>query len=290
MPRFTALLAAPNARTYLWVGILVSVALHLCVLVLHLPPRPRPATPAALDVIVVNSHTDHAPVNAQAQAQDNLDGGGTAQRGYASAPLPYTGESAQQIILEALHKRQEQLEAEQRQLLTQLTSRQALPTPTRQAQDPKATQADPGEDDTDQPAVMQNPDIAALAAQVQAYNAQPRVLFVGPSTRASPYAAYLGAWQSHVERIGTEHFPPLARGGDYDSVQVTVYVRADGRVVNVEIDRPSTHAELNQAVSRIVNLAAPFAPFPPELARKTDILAITRTWHFVNGTLETQSQ
>ncbi len=46
---------------------------------------------------------------------------------------------------------------------------------------------------------------------------------------------------------------------------------------------------LNQAARRIVQLAAPFAPFPPDIARDTDILAITRTWNFVNDTLETRA-
>ncbi|MFA4913084.1 MAG: energy transducer TonB, partial [Burkholderiaceae bacterium] len=38
-----------------------------------------------------------------------------------------------------------------------------------------------------------------------------------------------------------------------------------------------------------VQLAAPYPPFPPELAAMTDVLAITRTWNFVNDTLDTQA-
>ncbi|RYF52616.1 MAG: energy transducer TonB, partial [Comamonadaceae bacterium] len=32
-----------------------------------------------------------------------------------------------------------------------------------------------------------------------------------------------------------------------------------------------------------------YPPFPPELADMTDVLAITRTWNFVNDTLDTQA-
>jgi len=30
-------------------------------------------------------------------------------------------------------------------------------------------------------------------------------------------------------------------------------------------------------------MASPFAPFPPEIRRDTDILEITRTWYFTQG-------
>jgi protein TonB len=34
---------------------------------------------------------------------------------------------------------------------------------------------------------------------------------------------------------------------------------------------------------QIVQLAAPFAPFPPDIAKDVDILHITRTWTFTTG-------
>jgi len=37
---------------------------------------------------------------------------------------------------------------------------------------------------------------------------------------------------------------------------------------------------LDQAAVRIVELAAPYAPFPPDISAETDILDITRTWQF----------
>jgi len=44
--------------------------------------------------------------------------------------------------------------------------------------------------------------------------------------------------------------------------------------------RPSGHAVIDEAAIRIVNLAAPFAPFPAEIMKDADILHITRTWEF----------
>jgi protein TonB len=34
---------------------------------------------------------------------------------------------------------------------------------------------------------------------------------------------------------------------------------------------------------RIVKLAAPFAPFPADISKDTDILSITRTWTFTRA-------
>ena len=43
---------------------------------------------------------------------------------------------------------------------------------------------------------------------------------------------------------------------------------------------PSGHKVLDDAAVRIVQLAAPYAPFPPEMAKSTDVLEIIRTWQF----------
>jgi protein TonB len=34
---------------------------------------------------------------------------------------------------------------------------------------------------------------------------------------------------------------------------------------------------------KIVEMSAPYAPFPPDIKRDTDILTITRTWTFAKG-------
>jgi protein TonB len=61
---------------------------------------------------------------------------------------------------------------------------------------------------------------------------------------------------------------------------VTVSIKSDGSLERVEINRPSGQRILDAAALRIVQLAAPFAPFPADIARDTDILSITRTWIF----------
>ncbi|MFJ1299728.1 energy transducer TonB [Pseudomonadota bacterium AL_CKDN230030165-1A_HGKHYDSX7] len=286
--RFWHWLGAP-AQHYLLVGIAISLLVHAGLLAWRFgAAAPRPSVPASLEVTLVNANTDSTPVRAQVLAQTNIDGGGNATSGVATTPLPRTGDSPDTIVLEAMRQRQAQLEAEQLRLLTQLQARERGAT-ERTAVHPWTDSSVAGDAPQDQPGLVQNAQVAALAARVQAYNAQPRRSFVAPSAQASPYAAYLDAWRTRIETVGTQQYPEQARGKIYGTLRITVTVRADGTLAGFEIDQPSEHAVLNQAARRIVQMAAPFAPLPPDLARETDELVITRTWHFVNDTLETSA-
>ncbi|MCD0504680.1 TonB family protein [Bordetella petrii] len=287
--RFLHWLSAP-AQHYLRIGLAISLLLHAGALAWRFaaPAASRPMQ-APLEIVLVNARTESAPAQAQVIAQNQVDGGGNADRGgVATTPLPRTGESAETIVLQAMRKRQAQLEAEQVKLLTQLQAQPKAGT-ERQPVYPWPDATAQGEDVHEQPGLVQNAQVAALASRIQSYNAQPRKEFVAPSAQASRYAAYMDAWRTRIEAIGTQHYPDEARGRIYGSLQITVSVRADGSVANVEIDQPSEHAILNQAARRIVQLAAPFPPFPPDIANEADMLVITRTWHFVNDTLETQA-
>lgn len=277
------------AQHYLRVGLAISLLLHAGALAWRLsaPATPRP-TQGPLEITLVNARTELPPAQAQVIAQNQVDGGGNADQGVVATPLPRTGESAETIVLQAMRKRQAQLEAEQLRLLTQLQSQLAVGV-ERQSVYPWPDATVNGEDVHEQPGVVQNAQIATLASRIQSYNALPRKTFVAPSAQASPYAAYLDSWRARIEAIGTRHYPEAARGRIYGSLQITVSVNADGSVAAVEIDQPSQHAVLNQAARRIVQLAAPFPPLPAEIAQQTDILVITRTWHFVNDTLQTQA-
>lgn len=278
-----------RAQHYLWIGLAISLFVHAVVLALRFAPPRTPHPPAqSLEVILVNTRTENAPAKAEARAQANVEGGGDAEKGMAQSPLPQSGDAPNAIVLDAMHKRQAELEAEQQQLLTQLTALTQAGRAHQQG-DPTPRAAEPGRDDADQDSVLQNAQVAALSQRVQAYNKKPRRTFVAPAAEASRFAPYLDAWRNRVETIGTQYYPDEARGKVYGSLRMTVYVRADGSVADVEIDSPSPQAVLNQAARRIVQMSAPFPPFPPEIARDTDVLAITRTWNFVNDTLETHA-
>ena len=71
----------------------------------------------------------------------------------------------------------------------------------------------------------------------------------------------------------------------YGSTKVLrdVSIRADGSVEGVDVSKSSGHRILDAAASKIVEMAAPYASFPPDIRRDTDILHITRTWSFTKG-------
>jgi protein TonB len=72
-------------------------------------------------------------------------------------------------------------------------------------------------------------------------------------------------------------------------LQLTVAIAKDGSVYDVTIDRSSGQRLLDAAALKILQMSEPFARFPPDIAKDTDILYITRTWTFSpEGTLETK--
>jgi TonB family protein len=103
----------------------------------------------------------------------------------------------------------------------------------------------------------------------------------------SRFAQYVEDWRIKTERVAKVIYPPGERDGLYDKLVLTVSVRKNGTVDKIKIDRPSRYQVLNEAAEWIVRRTAPYAPFPPQIARDTDVLDITRIWTFANGTLNT---
>ena len=69
----------------------------------------------------------------------------------------------------------------------------------------------------------------------------------------------------------------------YGNVRMLVALQPTGRIDEVRILQSSGHNVLDQAALNIVNLAAPFEPFPDELRTEADILEIIRTFRFHEG-------
>jgi protein TonB len=136
--------------------------------------------------------------------------------------------------------------------------------------------------------VSRGMEIARLEAQIarewENYQQRPRRRFIGARTQEFRFARYIEDWRAKVERVGELNYPQAARDQKiYGSMVVTVSIKSDGSLERVEINRPSGQRILDAAALRIVHLAAPFAPFPADIARDTDILSITRTWIFTRS-------
>jgi protein TonB len=120
-----------------------------------------------------------------------------------------------------------------------------------------------------------------LNESMQAYAQRPRHIYVSARTQEYKYANYMSEWVKKVERVGNLNYPDEARrAGLSGKLIMDVTMNADGTVRNISIMRPSGHKVIDEAATRIVNLAAPFPPFPEEILKEADIMHITRTWEF----------
>ena len=82
------------------------------------------------------------------------------------------------------------------------------------------------------------------------------------------------------------NYPEAAKAQKlYGQLRMTVAIKADGSLESIVIDHPSNHKVLDEAAKRIVELAAPYAVFPEDIKKDTDILYITRTWTFTQEDL-----
>lgn len=281
----------PYATRPLTIALAVSVALHAVALAIRFTAPEvfnLKAADPELEVVLVNAKSSTAPAKADVLAQVNLEGGGEHETGRARSPLPNSMRVEDGDSLRDARQRLERLEEEQRKLLTQLKkSRIKAPETAEQK-----AEVEPKEKIDAADLMESMKAVARMEAQIDKrvddYNKRPRITQYSLRAREFPFAQYVESWREKIERVGTNNYPEAARGKMYGTLVMTVYIRADGTLDRVELDKPSKYAVLNKAALQIAKMAAPYPPLPPAVTKDTDILAITRTWIFTNETLETQ--
>jgi protein TonB len=277
------------ADKVLVMALTVSIGLHITILAIRFVDseltRVRSSDPP-LDIILVNAKSETRPGKPEALAQANLDGGGTTESGRRTSPLPNSFEMRDGDALQEARKSVQQLEEEQKRLLTALKdSLQLRPSPRREAAS-DAQQSGAVDEETKQLLARSQ---AEISKQISDYQKRPRKHHYMPSTSEFRFARYFEDWRARVEKVGNENYPPEARGRYYGSLRMTVAIRKDGSVVDTILEKSSGSPVLDRAARRIVMQAAPYSPFPPDIAKDTDILEITRTWIFTNDQLATRS-
>lgn len=262
-----------------------SIALHAFALfgvVLVLPdPRSTVDFIQPLQVVLVNAKSKSKPAKADALAQANLDGGGnTTEDRQAKTPLPAIRDD-QQFTPEQIARRVAQLEEESKRMLTRLKSDHKVAQPELKKQ--QSNDASSGEE-----LVQKSLEVARLEAQINknwdAYQKMPRRKFIGARTQEYRFAQYIEDWRIKVERIGNLNYPEQARQQRiFGGLRLSVSINTDGSLGPVEVSKSSGNRVLDAAAMRIVKLAAPYAPLPPDIRKDTDILVITRTWTFTSS-------
>jgi protein TonB len=281
----------PDFRTRLSFSMMFSILLHAFILfgLVLVMPDPRSAVNflQPLQVVLVNSRSDSRPVQADALAQHDLDGGGnTAEDRRAKTPLPAISDD-REFAPERQARRIAALEKESKRMLTRLKSDYTAAQP--EPQKPNNSTAGEGDE-----LVEKSLEIARLEAQIDknwdAYQKLPRRKFIGARTQEYRYAQYIEDWRIKVERIGNLNYPEQARRERiYGKLQLSVSINKDGSVESVEVSKSSGQPLLDAAAMRIVKLAAPFPRLPANIAKDVDILTITRTWSFTpSDTLQSE--
>ena len=269
----------------LWLAIGISVLVHVLLLMLHFqfPEASRAAREKALDIILVNAKSARKPSDAQALAQANLDGGGnTDEDRRAKTPLPPTSQQVTGNDVQQLQRRVQELEAAQKRMLTQAKSVRTVATAKAADLQPAPAPSLSGLDLAESARAMARLE-GEIAKSTDEYAKRPRKRFIGARTEEYRFAQYIEDWRMKIERVGTLNYPEAARGKLYGSLVLTVSIGADGSVGRIDINRSSGHKLLDDAARRIVQMASPYSPFPPDIRRDTDVLEITRTWYFTQG-------
>ena len=280
-------LASPRHDKFLIYAIGVSLLLHAIVLTIHFKPftfKNQNDRGPPLEVALVNAKTVAKPTKADILAQANLDGGGnTDANRRAKSPLPVlpTHSPDQQIAVAT--QKVDALERQTRELMTQLQAATAAP-----AQQKPIDVTDKTDLPTANELMQRTFEAIRLEAQIakdmDAYQKRPKRRFIGARAEEYRFARYVEDWRLKIERVGNLNYPEAARSQKlYGSLLLTVSIRSDGSVENVEINRTSGSRILDAAAVKIVQMSGPFATFPPDIKRDTDILHVTRTWTFTKS-------
>lgn len=246
--------------------------------------HPHTALPS-LDVILVQTRSSEAPEQADYLAQASQKGGGDSDARLrpsetftSQVPKPDPGIAPRELLPSAPPTQVREQPAE-----SLLTARSA---PTAVLDKPKLTPTPPQPDPKAGDLLKRRLDMARLAAEVnhrnQAYAKRPKRKFITANTREYEFAAYMHGWAAKVERVGNLNYPPEARGKLYGEVMLTVALRRDGSVENIEVIKGSGQPVLDDAAMQIVRMAAPYPPIPRS-KEEIDELHITRTWRFMRG-------
>ena len=242
----------------------------------------------ALEITLAQYRSELAPDEADFLAQENQIGSGTLDS--AAAPsTPFKSDFNDDVIQEVVPIPQAP------EIVNESEVRDAAIISSIQNEHQVQQQLDELEPEDEKPLSEESsPDdlslaIASLQAQLdlqrQEYAKRPRRYTISSaSTKKSHDALYLDSWRRRIEAVGNINYPLEARQQQlYGSLRMLVALFPNGEVSEIQILQSSGHSLLDQAAMQIVNMAAPFDPFPEVMRAEADILEIIRTWRFHEG-------
>jgi periplasmic protein TonB len=239
-----------------------------------------------LEVILVNTRTpEKADKTARAIAQTSLAGGGEADRGHATSPLP---PSALTEIGDAAEDSQKKIDAMQEQqmlMLSQIKHMLAALPPA----DPKQPTSDPEAHARETKRKQLLKMLAEIERRINEENARPKKRYISPSTREEVYAVYYDTLRRRIEDKGTRNFPEVAGRKLYGELTMVVTVNHDGHILETEVAQTSGNLSLDRRAMTIARSSGPFGRFNDAMRRRADQIVVVSRFKFTRDeTLETK--
>jgi protein TonB len=229
-----------------------------------------------LEVILVNARTNEKAEKAKAIAQASLAGGGDAEQGRATSPLPPSefsdsGQTQETVFASKLQNMQEQ----QAVLLSTIKQQIASLPPAPKEQSNK-TDMNQQEEKRQQLVKL----LAEIERRINSENSRPKKRYISPSTREEVYAAYYDSLRHTIEDRGTENFPAANGKKLYGDLTMIVTVNFDGRVLGTEVVASSGNPVLDRRAAAIARTAGPFGPFTPAMRKQADQILVVSRFRF----------
>lgn len=265
-----------------------SVAVHAVLLTVRFvdPERfNRVFQDTPLEVVLVNARSTERPDRAQAIAQAAMAGGGDADKGRATSPLPYAALTAAGDADEDARKRIDAMQEQQMLMLAQVKQMLAAMPPTDPRQAPNSAEAQAREDKRRQLVQL----LAEIERRINAENARPKKRYVSPATREEVYATYYDGLRRRIEDRGTSNFPEQGGQKLYGELTMVVTVNHDGSVLATEVVESSGNPVLDRRAQGIARAAGPFGRFNDAMRRQADQIVVVSRFKFTRDeTLETR--
>ena len=267
----------------------ISVAVHAVLLTVRfVDPQAfnRVFQDTPLEVILVNARSQDRPDKALAIAQSSMAGGGEADKGRATSPLPSSALNDSGDSLEdEVHKKLQVLKQQQTMLLAQVRKQlAALPVP-----DPKQPNVTPDQSVREEKRRQLLKQLAEIERRISLDNTRPRKRYISPSTREEAYALYYDRLRHAIEDKGTENFPTAGGKKLYGELIMVVTVNYDGHLVSTAIAQGSGNRTLDRRAEAIARSAAPFGSFTKAMRNQADQIVVVSRFKFTrDDTLETR--
>ena len=266
----------------------VSIAVHAVLLTVRFvdPERfNRIFQDTPLEVILVNAKSNERPEQAKAIAQASLAGGGEAEKGRATSPLPPSALTELGDASEDAQRKVEAMQEQQTLLLAQLKKQlAAMPPP-----DPKVPSTDTAHVEREEKRKQLIKILAEIERRINEENARPKKRYISPATREEVYAIYYDTLRRKIEEKGTVNFPEMAGKKLYGELTMILTVNFDGRILSTEVAETSGNLTLDRRAQSIARSTGPFDRFSDAMRRKADQIVVVSRFKFTRDeTLETR--